>query len=285
MNGLYCSYLIHTLRLNYLRNIDDPYGPRLITFDPRYQSNPHVTALSLADDERWPELRMPQSPHVSDDENSGPPNPRRVHTGFPGATGLKYTQTIMGPTRIGGAGMRVTGRRASTKRNSVRRSGSTVNAAPGRHRADSEPTPDRAASTSISPDGTPGSPDTYDDTLIHVGKRRSAGGSSLSEIATNLVDRTELEQNRENAIPHNAPNALQDMTHIAAMQARRQRRRAHFSSAGNNSARPVIVSETKLDPEISSSDDELDMSGAISDDDYVVEVEGSLEVENEDFDP
>ena len=142
MNGLYCSYLIHTLRLNYLRNIDDPYGPRLITFDPRYQSNPHVTALSLADDERWPELRMPQSPHVSDDENSGPPNPRRVHTGFPGATGLKYTQTIMGPTRIGGADMRVTGRRASTKRNSVRRSGSTVNAAPGRHRADSEPTPD-----------------------------------------------------------------------------------------------------------------------------------------------
>ena len=66
---------------------------------------------------------MPSSPPPSDDEA----NPTRSGrpTGFPGATGLKYTTTIMGPSRTGGLGIRVNGKRGSistSRRQSVRRS-------------------------------------------------------------------------------------------------------------------------------------------------------------------
>ncbi|KAH8118678.1 SIN1-domain-containing protein [Phellopilus nigrolimitatus] len=279
------SYLIHNLRLNYLRHVDDPYGPRLISFDPRYQSNSHIAASGSADVERWPELLMPQSPQVSDDEGGSAQNGRRVHTGFPGATGLKYKQTIMGPTRMGMAGMRVTGRRAMTGKEPGRRSISAASATPRRTRADSEPTPSATVSTSTVTDGTSGSRDTYDESLIQVSKRRSAGGSSLSEIATTLIERTELENNNESQSVSNGPMALQSMSHIAAVQARRQRRRAHFSSAGDNAARPIIVSETKAKPEESSDEETGVLSGSLPDDDSIVEVEGSLDVENDDFDP
>ncbi|KIY45089.1 hypothetical protein FISHEDRAFT_76934 [Fistulina hepatica ATCC 64428] len=106
------DYLIHRLRLSYLRDVQDPYGPRLITIDPSYQHNPYITASSLADVEQWPELCAPVSPNVSEDEEDRP-------IGFPGARGLKYTQTIMG-RRSGGLGLRVSGKRTSTsKRMSV----------------------------------------------------------------------------------------------------------------------------------------------------------------------
>lgn len=98
------NYLIHRLRLSYLREIEDPYGPRIITLDQAYNSNPFVIAASLADAERWPELALPVSPGASEDEAERP-------SGFPGAR-LKYTQTIMGG-RSGGLGMRVQGKRSS----------------------------------------------------------------------------------------------------------------------------------------------------------------------------
>jgi hypothetical protein len=101
------SYLIHSLRLSYLRDVQDPYGPRLITLDPAYNSNPYIIAASLADFDRWPELAVPPSPQLSEDEVERP-------SGFPGAR-LKYTQTIMGG-RTGGLGMRVHGKRASTSK-------------------------------------------------------------------------------------------------------------------------------------------------------------------------
>jgi target of rapamycin complex 2 subunit MAPKAP1 len=101
------SYLIHALRLSYLRDVQDPYGPRLITLDPAYNSNPYIIAASLADIDRWPELAMPSSPQLSEDEGERP-------SGFPGAH-LKYTQTIMGG-RSGGLGMRTHGKRASTSK-------------------------------------------------------------------------------------------------------------------------------------------------------------------------
>ncbi|KAI5120675.1 hypothetical protein M0805_006964 [Coniferiporia weirii] len=279
------DYLIHTLRLNYLRHVDDPYGPRLISFDPRYQANTHVAASGSADIERWPELRMPQSPQVSDDEGGTAPNGKRSRPGFPGATGLKYTQTIMGPSRIGAVGMRVSGKRAMTTKDPARRSISATSATPRRLRADSEPTPAPAASASPAPDGS-SSPGTYDGSLIQVSKRRSAGGSSLSEIATTLIEREEFENGAEANPASDPPVALQSMSHIAAVQARRQRRRAHFSSAGDNAARPIIVSETKINPEESSEEDDSGvLSGSLLDDDFNVGVEGSLDVENDDFDP
>lgn len=94
-----------------MRNVDDPYGARLISLDPSYHSNPYILASSLADVERWPELGMPASPPISDDEgdNFSPPS------GFPGATGLKYSQTIMGG-RTGGLGLRIHGKRLSTSK-------------------------------------------------------------------------------------------------------------------------------------------------------------------------
>jgi hypothetical protein len=144
LSNVQTSFLIHNLRLNYLRNVEDPYGPRLISLSPAYNSNPYILASNLADVERWPELAAPSSPPPSDDENerglddrsprgtaqrgsSGLANLNRRHerngqdgvadgdggrgrpTGFPGATRLKYTTTMMGGNRGGTLGLRVNG--------------------------------------------------------------------------------------------------------------------------------------------------------------------------------
>ncbi|KAG6829351.1 hypothetical protein H0H92_004717 [Tricholoma furcatifolium] len=101
------DYLIHGLRLSYLRDVDDIYGPRLITLDPSYNANPFIVAAAMADSDRWPEIHMPVSPQVSEDEEER-------SSGFPGAR-LKHTQTIMGG-RTGGLGMRVHGKKASLSR-------------------------------------------------------------------------------------------------------------------------------------------------------------------------
>ena len=100
---------MHSLRLSYLRNVDDPYGGRIISLSPSYTSNPYVLAASLADTARWPELDHPSSPPISDDEHSAEDKPPG-----PPAT-LRHHQTIMG-NRSGALGMRVTGRRASSSR-------------------------------------------------------------------------------------------------------------------------------------------------------------------------
>nr|GAT49474.1 predicted protein [Mycena chlorophos] len=101
------SYLIHSMRLAYLRDVDsDPYGPRLITLAPTYNTNSYIISASLNDIDRWPELAMPASPPLSEEEE----NP----SGFPGAR-LKYSTTIMGG-RTGALGMRVNGKRNSTSK-------------------------------------------------------------------------------------------------------------------------------------------------------------------------
>lgn len=109
------DYLIHSLRLNYLRHVDDPYASSIISLDPYYDSNPYIVASGLADVEKWPELARPSSPTPSDDEGR-----INAHSGFPGATRLKYTTTIMGPSRMGGMGLRVAGKRASMSKSSYR---------------------------------------------------------------------------------------------------------------------------------------------------------------------
>ncbi|KAF7323684.1 hypothetical protein MKEN_00589200 [Mycena kentingensis (nom. inval.)] len=115
------SYLIHSMRLSYLREVDsDPYGPRLITLAPTYNTNSYIISASLNDIDRWPELAMPASPPLTDDERP---------SGFPGAR-LKYSTTIMGG-RTGGLGLRVNGKRASTsKRMSMARTPRQESAAP-----------------------------------------------------------------------------------------------------------------------------------------------------------
>lgn len=123
----YSSYLIHGLRLAYLRDVEDPYGPRIISLDPSYQSNPYILAASLADVDRWPQLALPSSPNLSEDEQERP-------LGLPGAR-LKHTQTIMGG-RSGGPGLRVNGKRVSTSKRL-----STTPRQPGAKKVEVEDTP------------------------------------------------------------------------------------------------------------------------------------------------
>ncbi|EJD43392.1 hypothetical protein AURDEDRAFT_185578 [Auricularia subglabra TFB-10046 SS5] len=129
------DYIIHALRLNYLRSVEDPYGPRILSLSPNYDKNPHIVAAGLHDVERWPELAHPTSPKTTSDA-------------WPlGARGLKHTSTIMGPNRTGLMGMRVNGsRRQSRASTQIRTSQlAAVNAnvpSPTRtKRSDSEPLP------------------------------------------------------------------------------------------------------------------------------------------------
>ncbi len=282
------SYLIHNLRLTYLRHLEDPYGPRIIRSGPRYLNNPHVLAAGLADSERWPELNIESSPDPSDDDEPGKRSvARRMRSGYTGgSTSLKHTQTIMG-NRSGALGMRVTGKRSSTKGEAIlpmRPSESHL----GRVRADSEPTPLPATPSSPPEETSAGSPDTYDETHISVSKRRSAGGSSLSEVAASIVMKPEtpVQTPQEPSAPK--LHAMPSFSKIADMQARRQRRRAHFSSAGNNAGRPVLTSRQPVNPEVYSSDEGPGMSGSVADDDRFdrfSEHGDGMEGEMEDFDP
>ncbi|KZT35303.1 SIN1-domain-containing protein [Sistotremastrum suecicum HHB10207 ss-3] len=170
------DYFIHTIRLAYLRHVDNPYGPRINTLNPRYKSNAYITASGLADPEKWPELNIPTTP-VPDDDEGNESSRRNSYTGsgWPGATGLKYTQTIMGK-RTGGLGYRVSGRRtAHTRESSLGRQGD----AGRRIRSDSEPTPVV---------GTSAPTNTGDEGVAAANKRRSVGASSLTEaLETNQV--------------------------------------------------------------------------------------------------
>lgn len=118
----------------------------MISLDPSYRSNPYIVASGLADEDRWPELGFPSSPAPSDDESASSEYPFR-HGGFPGATGLKYTTTIMGPSRVGGAGLRVSGKRASISKASLGRRASRANSEPSIAVEVEHATPDAADST------------------------------------------------------------------------------------------------------------------------------------------
>lgn len=96
----------------------------MISLDPSYRSNPYIVDAGLADVEQWPELAQPSSPTPSDDEATKSRAAGRLHGPF-GATGLKHTATIYGPSHTGAVGMRVSGKRqsvAGSVRHSVRRS-------------------------------------------------------------------------------------------------------------------------------------------------------------------
>lgn len=228
------SYLIHTLRLTYLRHSEDPYGARVISLDPNHSSNLHIRAAGLADVDKWPELTMPTSPQV--ETNELPPQASRMESGtisteqgvWPGATGLKYTQTIMG-SRSGGAGMRVSGRRTSK--------GSPLVLAPlensrlTRLRSDSEPTP----SAPVPPPFvriTKGSPE--NESMIHHARHRSAGGSILSGNAENL------DPGGDSAETPVATVFAPQFARGAEMEARRRlRMRARFPSQTSSTDDPI----------------------------------------------
>ena len=47
-----CSFLVNSLRLKNLRNVDDPFGARLISFSPFYSSKPYVVAALFSSMDR-----------------------------------------------------------------------------------------------------------------------------------------------------------------------------------------------------------------------------------------
>ncbi|WVQ83157.1 hypothetical protein IAT38_005295 [Cryptococcus sp. DSM 104549] len=135
------DYMLHAIRLSSLRITDDPLTPRIISLDPAFAINPYITASGLSDVDRWPEIkRALDSPPLEEGYLSGSQpgsraggngdaDARRARAGGTGGGGLNYTQTIMGPGRTGGAGMRVSGRHAqpgeSTRRGQALRANSS----------------------------------------------------------------------------------------------------------------------------------------------------------------
>lgn len=112
--------MLHAIRLSALRTTDDSVTPRIVTLDSCFNTNPYVNAMGLGDIDRWPEIKRaldspPPDPSplaMANDSDGGLPDisQRNRAPMAGGATGLRYTQTIMPVGRMGGAGMRVSGR-------------------------------------------------------------------------------------------------------------------------------------------------------------------------------
>ncbi|KAI8986781.1 stress-activated map kinase interacting protein 1-domain-containing protein [Trametes punicea] len=282
------DYLIHNLRLNYLRHIDDPYGPRIISLDPSYQSNPYVIASGLADVERWPELALPRSPTPSDDESG--PTTRRRHSGFPGAN-LKYTTTILGPSRTGMLGLRVDGKRVSGQRNSLRLSvrdgltGKNGKAAA----APSEEAPIMTEVTAATPtSSSPTKPQTPKSPV-----KESAVPSSIPQQSGSSTTPGDASPQQDGSQPpRRVPQFVLPFKMAAEMEARRRMRMEARANAPAMVPR-VPVTAQNLNPEISSeSASEAESSGeeAMADDqDEEFEINGeaddSMEANDDEFDP
>ncbi len=286
---LMCSYLIHNLRLNYLRHIDDPYGPRLISLDPSFHSNPYIDASGLADVDRWPEVAMPTSPTPSDDESA--PAVRRRHSGFPGAN-LKYTTTILGPSRTGAMGLRVNGKRASMPRNSVRLSLRRE----AHNRNPSAVPPDETPITTEIIAATPTSP-TKPDAQSSPIKERGREGSGPSPIQQNGGGTASVSEGQQSEPQRPIPAFVPKINFkgAAEMEARRRQRllaRAHPPGM----APRVPMVPMNLNPEESSSSseeepepepDESSEDGLADEEDEDFDGEGddSMEINEDEFDP
>ncbi|KAI0674134.1 SIN1-domain-containing protein [Trametes maxima] len=272
------DYLIHSLRLSYLRHIDDPYGPRLISLDPSYQSNPYIVASGLADEERWPELAMPSSPTPSDDESG--PSTRRRYSGFPGAN-LKYTTTIMGPSRTGALGLRVSGKRPSI-RNSLRPSlrNGTNGTEPSTTLSEGTLiTTEVVAATPTSPSKpgtTPRSP--IKESAVPSPATQQNGNGTLNGDANPAQDATQPARRMPEFIPK--------FKGAAEMEARRRLRlmaRANPPGAAPRIPMPVqnlnpeISSSSSSDEEIAANEEEEEFEGGEADD--------SMEINDDEFDP
>lgn len=276
-----------------------------MSFNPRYTSNPYIRAAGLADTARWPELERPVSPPLVVQDlppvpsvNSNSNGASRDDTSapeagiWPGATGLKYTQTIIGPSRTGGAGMRVSGRRFSSSKKSP------LNQAPAtsddvkaqRHRSDSEPTPVAAGGSPGAPavQITSGSQDSIpEDGITRGSKRRSlimqglsllspeptgtsASSASSSKLRSPLTSGGESSKQSSTAVetrpdPPIGANGYPELQFIprfargAEMEARRrQRMRARFpppEASGSDTTSPPPRSLETPPPRRSISDD------------------------------
>lgn len=240
--------------------------------DPSYRSNPYVVDAGLADIERWPELSMPRSPTPSDDE-AGPTRHGGRPSGFPGATGLKYTTTILGPSRSGALGLRVTGKRQpppTSSRASMRRSVSqprpiNIASSPG---ADNDVTPEMPASAS------PRKADMSRKSDIEITINDVFSDSKVPAPSTIITSDA----------PENAPSApmlmfVPKFKGAAEMEARRRQRMRNRLPPGGAPIRPQLSAPANLNPELSSS------SSSSSSPSSSMSLSASLEEEEQDVLP
>lgn len=256
-----------------------------MSLDPSYRANPYIVEAGLTDVERWPELAMPISPAPSDEES----NPRMGrHGGFSGTTGLKYTTTIMGPSRTGALGLRVTGKRGSisARRASVRRSLSQPPAMP-----EDEGKEDLDATPTIPSSASPRKADAVQrvtDVEIKVDEPSPDQKSAISAPAVPPPA----------ASANNAPAAVIPIPFIpkfkgaAEMEARRQQRMRNRVPPGGAPTRPQLSAPGSLNPE-SSSSSSSSLTSSVSDivdmpedddDDFDDDVP-DIDVEEDEFDP
>ena len=206
---------------------------------------------------------MPSTPALADEEPSKDVNKR--HSGFPGATGLNYSQTIVGQNRTGAMGMRVNGKRGSLIREAAVAAEGSEETVGKRHRSDSEPTPAPTSPSALDIDPGPEKPVTS--ILL---RRKSADASELEEApASSSTAKIE---------PFKPPFAR-----AAEMEARRQMRmRSRFALTGVE-PRPLVTLQTQqLNPEVSDDSPSSEDSDLLGND---IPLEGEDAVEDEFFDP
>ncbi len=266
------SLLIHSLRLGYLRNIaEDPYGPRLISFSPSFSTNPYITAASLSDTTKWPELASPPSPPLSPDESDEGGNdggsasgirPRSI-SGFPGATKLKYTQTILGPSRTGALGMGVGGRRRSNAK--------------------------RLSSQTLSRES--GSPRDGDDNTTSVGTASHTTTTSSTSTAT-MTSKSPPRQEQQQQVstataidtPPSRPVFIPKFKGAAEMdEQRRLRLQARRGVAAAAAAAAAVTSSTPEIRIVAAQDNNATLESS-GDEEEVEEEDSFMQVEDEDFD-
>ncbi|TFY77859.1 hypothetical protein EWM64_g6153 [Hericium alpestre] len=289
------DFLIHSLRLNYLRTIHDPYGSRLISLPPSFSSNPYIVTASLADLDRWPELTAPSSPPISQDEaeagegSSTSARPRSI-SGFPGANGLKYSQTILGPNRTGAIGMGVSGRRRSEMRRSGKRAAKIAELeangdAEAQQQAKGE-MPALQVPLKEEPVSGPQSQSTPPSQ-----SRKSSAASQVS--STKSGDEPANQQQQVNGHPTNPAPFIPKFKGAEEMDKRRRQRMLarHGTTAAptvqrSGTPEKLINSDLSSSDEEGSSPDEEEEPEADEFDD-VLDVDDSMEmdIEEDDFDP
>lgn len=205
---------------------------------------------------------MPSTPAPA---NQSSEDPNKPHSGFPGATGLKYTHTIVGNNRTGGMGIRVNGKRGSLIRDltAVAKDSEAISK---RHRSDSEPTPVPVSPGALNVD--PGLDKPVTSILL---RRRSADASELEEAPpSSSVPKIE---------PFKPP-----FSRAAEMAERREiRMRSRFISTSNEMRSVVTRDEQQLNPEVT--DDESSSGDDSSELGNDIPLDGEDVVEDDFFDP
>ena len=234
---------------------------------------------------------MPNSLPPSDDEGQSGPNGRGGRpSGFPGATGLKYTTTIMGPSRSGSMGLRVSGKRGhapSGSRSSMR------SALKGARNLDTEARPEDVITVETIPP-TPSSPKKAETAPSITAEKTDNEGVDPKQapMMSHGDNKSALASSRNVPVPF-----IPKFKGAAEMEARRKLRMLNrVPPGGPMPTRPTRSAPANFNPELSSSsssesESEEEKDPLADDDDEfeddAPEVDDSLDIMDADelFDP